>query len=137
MNKEKLPLHQTVISDLIRKFFKYLYHQLAFSYNWVSSIVSLGMWDDWILTTQPFLKGSKILELGHGTGKLLLQLTKNGVNTVGIDESRQMSQIAKKQLLRNGFKPQIITAAAQYLPIKSNCRGRNIIKAILWSCWNI
>jgi len=120
MDTEKLPLHQTVFADLIRHFFKYLYHQFAFTYNWVSSIVSLGMWDDWILTTLPYLKGGKILELGHGTGKLLLRLNKNGVNIIGIDESRQMSQIAKTQLLSNGFKPQIITAAAQHLPIKSN-----------------
>ncbi len=120
MDREKLPLHQTVIADLIRQIFKYLYHQFAFSYNWVSSIVSLGMWDDWILTTLPYLKGSKILELGHGTGKLLLKLQKKGVNAVGIDESKQMSQITKTQFLRNGFKPQIITSTAEYLPIKSN-----------------
>lgn len=120
MDREKLPLRHTIFADLIRQLFKYLYHQFAFSYNWVSLIVSLGMWDDWIMTTLPYLHGSKILELGHGTGKLLLQLHKNNNHTIGVDESRQMGQIAKTYLLGKGFTPQIITAAAQNLPIKSN-----------------
>jgi ubiquinone/menaquinone biosynthesis C-methylase UbiE len=78
------------------------------------------MWDDWIMTTLPYLHGKRILELGHGTGKLLYQLYKNNNQTIGVDESKQMGQIAKSHLLRNGFTPLIITAAAQNLPIKSN-----------------
>ena len=119
MEKERLPLHQTIFADIVRQFFKYLYHQFAFSYNWVSSIVSLGMWDEWILSTLPYLNGERILELGHGTGKLLLELHKKGVNPVGIDESTQMGQIAKSYLLHNGNKTQLITAAAQYLPLNT------------------
>ncbi|GAG99615.1 unnamed protein product, partial [marine sediment metagenome] len=78
------------------------------------------MWDDWVLATLPYLNRHKILELGHGTGKLLLPLHKSGVNIFGIDESKQMGQLARLHLQRNGYKPQIINASAQYLPIKSD-----------------
>ena len=119
MDREKLPLHQTIIADIIRKFFKYLYHQFAFAYDWVAAIVSLGMWDNWILAILPYLKDQNILELGHGTGKLLLQLQRRDVYSVGIDESKQMGKLAKSQLDKRGYSAMVMTAEAQYLPIRS------------------
>ena len=119
MGREKLPLHQTIIADIIRQFFKFLYLQFAFAYDWVAAIVSLGMWDSWILATLPFLKDQNILELGHGTGKLLLQLQRRDVFSVGIDESRQMGKLAKSKLDKRGYSAMVMTAEAQYLPIRS------------------
>lgn len=116
MKRKTLPVHQSVFADIVRFMFRYLYHQLAFSYNLVSSIVSLGMWDDWIFATLPFIHGNRVLELGHGTGKLLNRLHEMGKMIVGIDESLQMGRISKSYLEQNDHNPNVISSCAQNLP---------------------
>jgi len=114
--KEDLPLHQSVLADLWRFFFRLLYFRFAWIYYIYAAGVSLGMWNEWILTTIPYLAGDKILELGHGTGILQVELQSKEKNVIGIDASRQMGQQAFTRLKRHGYNPTLITALAQYLP---------------------
>ncbi len=114
--KEDLPLHQSVLADLWRFFFRLLYFRFAWIYDIFAAGVSLGMWNEWILTTIPYLAGDKILELGHGTGILQVELQSKEKNVIGIDASRQMGQQAFTRLKRHGYNPTLVTALAQYLP---------------------
>ena len=57
--------------------FRLLYNEMAFTYDWVSWIVSLGQWRAWQrsalehITAPP---GTRVLELAHGTGNMQIDL---------------------------------------------------------------
>ena len=72
---------------LLRFFFKLLYHQFAFAYDFVAATVSVGRWQDWVSSILPFLAGTRILEIGFGPGHLQRHLLRRGLTVVGIDES--------------------------------------------------
>ena len=114
--REELPLNQSILADLWRLFFRLLYYRFAWIYDIFATGISLGMWNEWILTTIPYLDGDNILEIGHGTGILQVELQSKGKNVIGIDASRQMSQPAFTRLKRHGYNPTLVTALAQYLP---------------------
>lgn len=82
----------------MRFFFHLLYHPFAFAYDLVAATVSFGKWKDWVFSVLPFIKGTRILELGHGPGHLQRLLINRGLFAVAIDESTQMGRIAKRRL---------------------------------------
>lgn len=88
------------MKTLLRLFFHLLYHQFAFTYDWVAATVSLGRWKDWVLSVVPFIEGKRILEIGHGPGHLQRALVERGLFAVGIDESVQMGRLVKRNLKR-------------------------------------
>lgn len=88
------------MKTLLRFFFRLLYHQLAFTYDLVAGTVSLGRWKDWVLSVLPFIQGHRILEIGHGPGHLQRELLERNLLAVGLDESAQMGQLAKYNLIR-------------------------------------
>lgn len=88
------------MKTLLRFFFRLLYHQFAFTYDLVAATVSLGRWQDWVLSVLPFLEGNRILEIGHGPGHLQRALLDRNLLAVGIDESPQMGRQAKRNLMR-------------------------------------
>ncbi len=87
---------------LLRLFFHLLYHQFAFAYDFVSAVVSFGHWKDWIMEVLPFIRGTRILEIGYGPGHLQRILLDRNLVAVGIDESHQMARLAKRRLTRLG-----------------------------------
>lgn len=89
---------------------------MAWSYDWVASIVSLGRWYEWTEKTLAFLNGSKILELGHGTGHLITRLMQSGKQAVGIDISPYMGNIAAARLKKGQLPVQLANSQAQHLP---------------------
>jgi len=105
---------------VLSKFFKLLYHQFAFSYDFVASLVSLGLWKAWVFCAQEYLKGPKILEMGHGPGHLLRALSELGLWVTGLDESWQMQKLAQQNLENAGLKLKSVNAIAQTLPFKSD-----------------
>ena len=98
---------------LLRFFFKLLYHQFAFAYDLVAATVSVGQWKNWVSSIFPFIKGTRILELGHGPGHLQRLLLSRGLVAVAIDESKPMGLLAKRNT--NG-KATLTRALAQGLP---------------------
>lgn len=112
----KLPAHIRLLASFLRTFFKLLYHQFAWTYDWVAALVSLGKWEGWIRSVLPYIEGPKVLEIGHGPGHLLLALIENGITAVGLDESIQMSRQASRRLLQKDFSPLLINGMAQHLP---------------------
>lgn len=84
------------MKTLLRFFFKLLYHQLAFAYDFVAATVSVGQWKNWVSSILPFITGTRILEIGHGPGHLQRLLLSRGLVSVAIDESAPMGLLAQR-----------------------------------------
>jgi ubiquinone/menaquinone biosynthesis C-methylase UbiE len=96
--------------------FRLLYNELAWSYDAVSWIVSMGQWRQWQRAAMPFLSGQSILELAHGPGHMLLELESNGYDVIGLDLSPFMTRMASRKLQQNESAAAILRAQAQRLP---------------------
>ncbi len=109
-----------VVQAVIRYLFQLLYHQFAFTYEIVASIVSLGHWNDWVKSVIPLIQPGAVLELGFGPGHLQLSLLERGIDCFGLDESRQMIRLASRRLKTNGFtNSKLARGLASYLPFPS------------------
>ncbi len=96
--------------------FRLLYNELAWTYDAVSWLVSMGQWRQWQQAALPYLSGQAILELAHGPGHMLLELETNGYNAIGFDLSPFMTHIASRRLRQNDSAVAILRAQAQQLP---------------------
>jgi ubiquinone/menaquinone biosynthesis C-methylase UbiE len=106
-----------ILRRFMRLFFYLLYHPFAWSYDFVAWTVSLGRWKDWVKSVVPFIKGTRVLELGHGPGHLQRILLDMDLLAVGLDESRQMGHLAKSRLKHFGYTQCRMTRGlAQSLP---------------------
>lgn len=110
----------SLLKRILRVFFHLLYHPFAPTYDLVSSAVSFGRWKAWIESVIPFIEGTRVLELGHGPGHLQRILRDKNLLTVGLDESRQMGNLAKRRLFHNGYaQNKLIRGLAQSLPFSA------------------
>jgi ubiquinone/menaquinone biosynthesis C-methylase UbiE len=104
---------------LIQFGFYVLYNQLAWTYDLVSKVVSLGQWHSWQLTALNYLNvesGARILELAHGTGDLEIDLHDAGYRVIGYDLSPYMGRIAQRKLKVRGINAKLVRGMAQKLP---------------------
>ena len=95
---------------------------MAFTYDWVSWVVSLGAWRCWVRASLKHVNaapGATILELAHGTGNLQIDLNVAGYRTVGYDLSPYMGLIAQRKLAKRGLSPRLTRGKAQALPFPS------------------
>lgn len=107
---------------LVRFGFRLLYNEMAFTYDWVSYVVSLGEWRCWQRAALKHLNApseSRILELAHGTGNLQIDLYAAGYNIIGHDLSPYMGRITRRKLVRQGLNPRLTRGLAQNLPFAS------------------
>ncbi len=104
--------------------FHLLYNQLAWSYDAVSWLASLGQWRAWQRAGLPFLPppapGRRVLELAHGPGHLLMALSAAGYTPVGVDLSPFMGRQAQRKLRQARLDVPLVRAAAQALPFAGN-----------------
>lgn len=101
---------------LLSLFFYWLYQPLAWSYDLVAWLVSLGRWKSWIFSILPEVRGPRVLELGHGPGHLQAELFKRGFQPFGLDRSPQMGHLAARRLKAAGFRSNLVRADAAHLP---------------------
>lgn len=104
---------------LVRFGFRLLYNEMAWTYDLVAWVVSLGQWHNWQRAALSYLNApahGRVLELAHGTGNLQLDLYAAGYQRVGLDLSRYMGQIARRKLRRHFLKAPLVQAQAQRLP---------------------
>lgn len=106
---------------LLRGFFRLLYNQFAWTYDWIARVVSLDLWNDWILTVIPFLQGDPILEIGHGTGHLQLALFELKRVVFGLDLSSSMGKITSKRLRHTKIHPMLTRGTADSIPFPDQC----------------
>ena len=107
-----------IIQRFMRFFFRHFYHTFAWTYDFVAAVVSIGRWKDWTQTVIPFIEGTRVLEIGYGPGHLQQRILQTrGLFAVGLDESRQMAFLAKRNT--DGFA-RLTRGLAQTLPFPSN-----------------
>lgn len=110
----------TQLSDywrrLVRFGFRLLYNELAWAYDGVSWLVSLGAWGAWRRAALPFVRGGRVLEIAHGPGHLLLALARAGYDTVGLDLSPFMGRQAQRRLQGQGVVVPLVQGRVQQLP---------------------
>jgi len=106
-----------------------LYHEFAWSYDWVSWGVSAGAWDHWrrvaLDEVQPHeaTSGAPLLELGFGTGVLLAVAAQRGAALVGLELSPQMHAVATARLEAHGMSAPRLRATAQQMPFAGGSFG--------------
>jgi len=99
--------------------FRLLYHEMAFTYDSVSWLVSMGEWRSWQRAALKHLNvrpGTCVLELAHGTGNLQLDLHAVGLKPIGLDFSPYMGRIARDKLTRHHVPYTLVRGRAQALP---------------------
>ncbi|MCW5873707.1 MAG: methyltransferase domain-containing protein [Anaerolineales bacterium] len=107
------------MQTLLRVFFYLIYHPLAWTYDAVAWLVSLGHWRSWVHSALSELPPSgRILELGHGPGHLQVAMRMAGYAPVGIDISAQMGRLAGRRLANAGHTPLLVRADGRKLPFR-------------------
>ncbi|MEZ4591872.1 MAG: methyltransferase domain-containing protein [Chloroflexota bacterium] len=96
--------------------FRLLYQEMAWTYDLVSWLVSLGEWRRWQLAALPYLQGSTILEIGHGPGHMLIAMQQAGYSVFGLDLSPQMGRQARRRLQKWGLTADLVRARVQEMP---------------------
>jgi ubiquinone/menaquinone biosynthesis C-methylase UbiE len=105
------------LTSLLRWFFHHLYTTIAWAYDAVAWLSSLGEWAAWRRTALDRLpRAGRCLELGFGTGHLLVEAEAAGLGAFGADESRQMARLTRRRLGRSRLPVRIVRARAQALP---------------------
>jgi ubiquinone/menaquinone biosynthesis C-methylase UbiE len=102
--------------QFLRFSFWLLYNPLAWAYDWVSELVSLGHWRKWQGEALAELCGNRVLELAFGTGNLLLDAHEAGYHPTGIDLSPAMIRITQRKLRNHQTQLPLVRARAQDLP---------------------
>jgi ubiquinone/menaquinone biosynthesis C-methylase UbiE len=106
---------------LLRFLFHHFYHAFAWTYDFVAALVSVGRWQQWILSALPYVEGPRVLEIGHGPGHLQVAMRQKGLSAFGLDESRQMGKLAFSRLYRMGLPNVLSRGYAQVLPFEMGC----------------
>lgn len=96
--------------------YRLLYNELAWAYDAVSWVVSLGRWDAWRRAALPFVRGNRILEVGFGTGALLPHLQGGQRRVVGIEPSAAMQRLTSAKLNSQGIQLPLVQGTVQRLP---------------------
>lgn len=107
-----------LIYSILKIFFSLLYHQFAWSYDWVADFVSLGRWKDWVFRILPYLGDGRILELGSGPGHLQAKLLTNPRGIFGLDSSWQMLRQAQRNISLEQKSGNLVMGMAQALPFQ-------------------
>jgi ubiquinone/menaquinone biosynthesis C-methylase UbiE len=112
---------RSILLRLLRFAFGLFYNQFAFTYDFVSALVSRGRWRAWTRAAIPRLHGTRVLEVPCGTGNLLLDLRAAGYAPIGVDLSAAMLNLTRGKLRRANARAQhaasrLARARAQALP---------------------
>jgi SAM-dependent methyltransferase len=100
-----------------------LYHECAWAYDAVSWIVSAGQWADWRRRTLDYVIGRRVLELGFGTGELLIEAAHQGLEAYGLEPSREMQRITARKARREASAIPRVQAVAQRMPFRDGSFG--------------
>ncbi|MEK7729655.1 MAG: class I SAM-dependent methyltransferase [candidate division KSB1 bacterium] len=109
------------------------YSRLAEFYDHLMGHVNYRRWADYIIAQfdlatfpepEPFVtrnarpphaKVATVLELACGTGKVLVELSRSGFETFGLDLSPAMAHYAARRLRQEGFRAQVWCADMQHV----------------------
>ncbi len=106
-------------APLLRFAFHLFYNPFAFTYDFVSGVVSRGRWRTWTRQAIPRVAGTRVLEVPCGTGNLELDLAAAGHRPVAVDLSPAMVEITSGKLRQAGLDLRLLRARVQALPFAS------------------
>jgi ubiquinone/menaquinone biosynthesis C-methylase UbiE len=122
---------RTCIGQLLRRGYAWacerLYHEMAWEYDLISHCVSLGRWDVWrgtaLQTIGAYGKpaGLPMLEIGFGTGDLLIAARRQGLPVIGLELSSQMHAVASAKAIREKLEAPCVQATARTMPFRDGC----------------
>lgn len=94
-----------------------LYHELAWGYDLVAFLISAGQWRAWQRCVWSHVRGRELLELGAGTGAMLVDGVARGFETVGVERSSAMIVRAARRIKRAGANARLTQGDARLLPM--------------------
>jgi ubiquinone/menaquinone biosynthesis C-methylase UbiE len=94
-----------------------LYYQLAPAYDLISWLVSAGQWDRWRRLPLPHVVGARVLEVGFGTGVLLMELARRGYTVFGLDLSPAMHRITSARIAKQNLHVELVRGIVQSMPL--------------------
>lgn len=100
----------------LRLAFHHFYNTFAFTYDWVSRVVSRGRWRAWTRAAIPYIVRPRVLDMPCGTGDLLLDLCAAGYAPIGLDLSPSMLAITRRKIQHARAAAPLLRASAQALP---------------------
>lgn len=106
-----------------------LYHELAWRYDLVSTVVSAGGWDAWHRLALAEVQRSQLpaaaplLEIGFGTGALLAAARKDGLPIIGLELSQAMHAVTTARLTSRAVEAPRVRASATDIPFHNGCFG--------------
>jgi len=117
-----------------------LYNEFAWTYDWVSWLVSLGHWWGWRTAALDYLIGPQVLEVGFGTGDLLIEMSRQGWDVHGLELSPAMHRITAHKMRRCGVWAPRVRGLVQVMPfpdgafnsIVSTCPAEFILQPLAW-----
>lgn len=95
---------------------RFLYAQLAWSYDLAAWLVSNGQWRTWQRVGLAEVPQGRVLEMAFGPGHLLKERADAGFPMIGIDRSPQMVRKAARRLRRAGHPLRIVRGDVLRLP---------------------
>jgi ubiquinone/menaquinone biosynthesis C-methylase UbiE len=78
--------------------------------------VSFGHWSAWRRLALDYAVGTSVLEVGFGTGELLIELARRGIPVCGLEMSPAMQKVTARKLSRRRLCVPRVRGRAQALP---------------------
>lgn len=106
---------------VLRELFGLLYRN-RYLYWFASTVPFAGQWRVWQRLALPRIRGTRVLEIGCGPGKLLADMVRAGYTCAAVDRSPQMVAAARDELRRQHLaatETPISQADVQHLPFLS------------------
>jgi SAM-dependent methyltransferase len=100
-----------------------LYDELAWTYDLAAWIVSTGRWDRWRRLALDYVAMQPVLEVGFGTGELLIQMARRNWRVVGIDPSSAMHRQTAAKMRRRRIVAPRHQGRVQALPYADQAFG--------------
>lgn len=97
-----------------------LYNELAWVYDPVSRMVSLDQWPAWRKWALDYLVGRRVLEIGYGTGELLLEMARRRIDAWGLEYSAAMQRLTAAKLRRRDMWVPCVRGRAEQMPFADN-----------------
>jgi ubiquinone/menaquinone biosynthesis C-methylase UbiE len=98
-----------------------LYHEFAPLYDAVSWLVSGGRWARWRRIALGYVRGPDVLEVGFGTGELLIEMAARGWNVIGLDLSAAMQRVTSRKTKKRSSAARRVRGRVQALPFRHEC----------------
>lgn len=112
--RQRSSMRARVLSEL----FGLLYRN-RYLYWFASTVPFAGQWRVWQRLALPRIRGTRVLEIGCGPGKLLADMVRAGYTCAAVDRSPQMVAAARDELRHQGLSQSetpVSQADVQHLP---------------------